>query len=83
MKLLSSLVLLAQSTAKDYNRAEHKLRSIYKFYSASLHMNHVLATANTAEIGRGFGKNAGEKTGKVEISKEETLAVSLACMAIY
>ena len=41
------------------------------FYSAGLHRNHVLATANTGEIGRGFEKNAGEWTGRVEISKEE------------
>ena len=26
------------------------------FYSAGLHRNHVLATANTGEIWRGFGK---------------------------
>ena len=31
----------------------------------------VIATANAWEIGRGFGKNAGELTGKVEIGKEE------------
>ena len=31
----------------------------------------MLATANTGKIGRGFGKNAGEYTGRVEISKEE------------
>ena len=32
----------------------------------------MLATANTGKIiGRGFGKNANEWTGKVEISKEE------------
>ena len=41
------------------------------FYSAGLHWNHVLATANTGEIGRSVGKNAGEWTGRVEISKEE------------
>ena len=41
------------------------------FYSAGLHRNHVLATANTEEIGRGFGKNAGEWTQGVEISKDE------------
>ena len=40
------------------------------FYSSDLHRNHVLATANTGEIGR-FWKNAGEWTGRVEISKEE------------
>ena len=31
----------------------------------------MLATANTGKIGRGFGKNAGEWTGSVEISKKE------------
>ena len=39
------------------------------FYSAGLHRNYVLATANTGKIGRGFGKNAGEWTGTVEIRK--------------
>ena len=43
------------------------------FYSAGLNRNHVLATANTGEIGRGFGKNADEWTGRVEISEEEIL----------
>ena len=41
------------------------------FYSADLHRNHVLATAIKREIRRDFGKNAGEWTGRVEISKEE------------
>ena len=41
------------------------------FYSAGLYRNRVSATANTGEIGRGFGKNAGEWIGRVEISKEE------------
>ena len=41
------------------------------FYSAGLHRDHVLATANTGKIGRGFGKNAGEWTGRVEKSGEE------------
>ena len=40
------------------------------FYSAGLHRNHVLATANTRKIWRSFGKNAGEWTGRVEISKQ-------------
>ena len=31
----------------------------------------MLATANTGEIRTRFGKNAGEWTGRVEISKEE------------
>ena len=41
------------------------------FYSAGLHRNHVLAIANTGKIGKGFGKNVGEWTGSVEISKKE------------
>ena len=41
------------------------------FYSAGLHRNHVLATTNTGKIWRGFGKNAGEWTVRVEISKKE------------
>ena len=40
-------------------------------YSVGRHRNHVLATTNTGEIGRGFGKNAGKWTGSVEISKKE------------
>ena len=43
------------------------------FYSAGLQRKHVLATANTEKIGRGFGKNAGEWTGRVEIGKEQNL----------
>ena len=31
----------------------------------------MLATDNTGKTGRGFRKNAGEQTGRVEISKEE------------
>ena len=31
----------------------------------------MIATTNTGEIGRGFGKNVGKWTGRVEISKEE------------
>ena len=41
------------------------------FYSAGLYRNHVLATANTGEIRRHLGKNAGEWTGRIAISKEE------------
>ena len=41
------------------------------FYSAGLYRNHVLATANTRIVGRGFGKNVGEWIGRVEIRKEE------------
>ena len=52
------------------------------FYSAGLHRSHVLATANIGKLGRGFGKNAGEWTGRVEIRKKSP-AVSVACMAIY
>ena len=45
------------------------------FNYAGLHRNHVLATANTGKIERGFGKNAGEWTGRVEMSKEEILGI--------
>ena len=41
------------------------------FYSAGPNRNHVLATANTGKIRRGFEKNAGEWTGRVELSKDE------------
>ena len=53
------------------------------FYSAGLHRNHVLATANTGKIGTGFEKNASEWTRRVEISKEEIPGSSIAYMAIY
>ena len=52
------------------------------FYSAGLHRDHVSATPNTGKIGRGFRKNAVEWTTRVEIRKK-SLAVSVACMAIY
>ena len=41
------------------------------FYSAGLHRNHELATANTEKLGEILEKNAGEWTGRVEISNEE------------
>ena len=42
------------------------------FYSAGLHRNHVLATANTGKNRERFWKkNAGEWTGRAEISKKE------------
>ena len=41
------------------------------FYSAGLQRNHVLVKANTGKIGRGFGKNAGEWTGRIETGKEK------------
>ena len=40
------------------------------FYSAGLHKNHALATANTGKIRRGFGKKSGEWTGIIEIIKD-------------
>ena len=53
------------------------------FYSAGLHRKHVLATANKGKNRERFWKkNAGEWTGSVEIRKK-SLAVSVACMAIY
>ena len=41
---------------------------ILRAYTGTMHE---LATANTGKIGTGFGKNAGEWTRRVEISKEE------------
>ena len=91
-------MLLAQSTTKDYIRAEHKLYYNSKLNIISqviifpqvmffepIHMPRALNTGtciqqgdlfNSAgqhrkKIGRGFGKNGGEWTGRVEISKEE------------
>ena len=46
-------------------------------------MKPVLATANTGKLGRGFGKNSGEWTGRVEISKEEIHGNKRSMMAIY
>ena len=41
------------------------------FYSVGLHRNWFQPQPTQAKIGRGFGKKAGEWTGRVEISKEE------------
>ena len=54
------------------------------FYSAGLHWNWCQPRLTTEKLGRGLEKNAGEWTGKIEISKKEkSLAVSVACMAIH
>ena len=55
------------------------IKQVDLFYSAGLDRNHVLATANTGDIGRGFGKNAREWTGRVEISKER---LNYTCSAV-
>ena len=41
------------------------------FYSAGLHRTMCQPQPTQGKIGRGFGKNAGEWTGSVEISKKE------------
>ena len=41
------------------------------FYLAGLHKNQCYPQVTQEKLGRGFGKNAGEWTGRVEISKEE------------
>ena len=41
------------------------------FYSAGLHRNGREQQPTQEKIGRGFGKNACEWTGRVEISKEQ------------
>ena len=43
----------------------------------------MLATANTGKIGGGLGKNAGEWTGWVEISKEEIPGSKLSNIWLY
>ena len=41
------------------------------FYSAGLYRNRCLQQPTQEKRGKGFGKIAGESTGRVEISKEE------------
>ena len=41
------------------------------FYSAGLNRNQYQPQLTQEKLGRGFGKNAGEWTRRVEISKEE------------
>ena len=41
------------------------------FYSAGLHRNRCLPQLTQEKLGRGFGINSGEWTGRVEIIKEE------------
>ena len=41
------------------------------FYPAGVHRNRYWPQLTQEKIGRGFGINAGEWTGRVEISKEE------------
>ena len=90
-------MLWAQSTTKDYIRAEHKLHSIAKLFilqviipqvmfsepiyilwalntGACIQQGDLFYSWSTQEQKKsgGFGKNAGEWTGRVEISKEET-----------
>ena len=49
-----------------------------QFYSAG-HVSHSQHRKNSGEV----WKNAGEWTGRVEISKKKIMAVGVACMAIY
>ena len=41
------------------------------FYSAGLHRNQCKSQLTQEKLGWGFGKNAGEWTGRVKINKEE------------
>ena len=41
------------------------------FYSPGLQRNQYKSKLTQEKLGRGFGKNAGEWTGKVEMNKEE------------
>ena len=47
------------------------------FYSAGLRRNRCQPQPTQEKIGRGFGKNAREWTGRVEISKEEISGTKL------
>ena len=53
------------------------------FYSAGLHRNRVLATANTGKIGRGFGKMQMNGLEGQKQARKKSLAVSLSRMATY
>ena len=53
------------------------------FHNAGLHRSQVLATANTGEIGRGFGKMQVNGPEGYKEARKKSLAVSIACMAIY
>ena len=53
------------------------------FYSAGLHRNHVLATANTGKNRERFWKKCRWMDRKCRNKQERSLAVSVACMAIY
>ena len=53
------------------------------FYSAGLHRNHELVTANTGKMGRGFGKNAGKWTGRVELAQLAYLIKTIILQAIW
>ena len=43
----------------------------------------VIATANTGKARERFWKNAGKWTGSIELARKKTLAVSVACVALY
>ena len=46
------------------------IQKVDLFYSAGLRSNRCQPQPTQEKIGRGFGKNAGEWTGRVEISRE-------------
>ena len=48
-----------------------RIKQANLFHSAGLHRNQCQPKPTQEKIGRGFGKNAGEWTGRVEMSKEE------------
>ena len=53
------------------------------FNSAGLHRNHVLATANTGKIERGLEKMQVNGPVRYKLARKKSLAVSVACMAVY
>ena len=68
---MAQVMFLSRFIFRRHSTREPASGRVTFFYSAGLHRNHVIATANTGKIGIGFGKNAGEWIGMVEISKEE------------
>ena len=50
---------------------------------ASSRVTYFILQANIGKNWERFGKNADEWTGRVEKARKNSLAVSIACMAIY
>ena len=65
------VVVLSLSIFRGHSTIEPALQQCDLFYFAGLHRNQCQSQLTQEKFGRGFGKNAGEWTGRVEISEEE------------